>query len=253
VTARGARAAASLRLRAADLRDALSSNGRDPLVPPRRLAGYVGDSDFRSTGEEFLGHFIALGGLTHTDRVLEIGCGIGRMARPLVSVLRPPGSYDGFDVVAAGIDWCRQRYVGTPAPFRFVHADLRNAAYNRDGRAAAEEYRFPWEDGSFDFVLATSLFTHVLEATADRYLAEAARVLAPGGRLLTTWLLLGGGAPTSLHRLDGRPVAVADPAVPEDAVAYDPAWVLERLAAHGLDDPAIHRGLSAQDIIVVER
>ena len=59
--------------------------------------------------------------------MLEIGCGIGRMARVLVPVLRPPGSYDGFDVVDSGIAWCQERYRDTPAPFRFVHADLRNS------------------------------------------------------------------------------------------------------------------------------
>ena len=55
------RAARSLRLRAADLSD-VALRRRDPLIPPRRLAGYVGDSDFAATGDEFLGHFRELGG-----------------------------------------------------------------------------------------------------------------------------------------------------------------------------------------------
>ena len=177
------RAARSLRLRAADLSD-VARRHRDPLIPPRRLAGYVGDSDFAATGEEFLGHFRELAGLGAQDRVLEIGCGIGRMARVLVPVLRPPGSYDGFDVVDSGIAWCQERYRDTPAPFRFVHADLRNSAYNPGGTLDAGSYRFPYDDAAFDLVIATSLFTHLLPAAAEHYLAEAARVLTPGGRLL---------------------------------------------------------------------
>lgn len=254
------RAAQSLRLRAVDAAD-VALGRRDPLTPPRRLTGYVGDSDFRATGEEFLGHFRELGGLRPSDRVLEIGCGIGRMARVLVPVLRPPGSYDGFDIVASGIAWCRGHYVDTPAPFRFQHADLHNAAYNPGGAQAAHEYRFPYADRSFDFVLATSLFTHLLPDAADRYLGQAARVLAPGGRLFTTWLLLSDGQrqpPPPFRRIgEALPVAVADPAVPEDAVAYDERWVRERLAAHGLKLGAVHAGswagrpgASHQDIVI---
>jgi SAM-dependent methyltransferase len=258
------RAAHSLALRAADAADTLSGR-RDALTPPRRLAGYVGDSDFRATGEEFLVHFRDLAGLRSGDRVLEIGCGIGRMARVLVPVLAPPGSYDGFDVVRSGIDWCRAHYVRTPAPFRFHHADLRNDAYNPDGAAPASAYRFPYDDRSFDLVLATSVFTHLLAATADRYLSEAARVLARGGRMFATWLLLTDeicrALPPPFVRLDGSlPGAVADPAVPESAVAYDERWLRARLDTHGLALRLIDRGTwagrpgaSRQDIVIAYR
>jgi SAM-dependent methyltransferase len=241
------RAAASLRLRAADAADAL--RGRtDALTPPRRLRDFVGDSDFQATGEEFLGYFRALAGLQSHDRVLDVGCGIGRMARVLVPVLEPPGSYDGFDIVARGITWCRLHYVDTPVPFRFHHADLRNAAYNPGGAQAAVDYRFPFADGSFDLVVATSLFTHVLAGVADRYLAEAARVLATGGRLFSTWMLLtaddrNGPLPRGLSRTaPAAPTAVGDPAVPEAMVAYDESWLRQVADAHRLRVETIRRG-----------
>jgi SAM-dependent methyltransferase len=257
------RAATSVRLRAADALDALTGR-RDDLTPPRRMSGYVGGGDFRATGEEFLGHFRELGGLRAEDRVLEMGCGIGRMARVLAPVLRPPGSYDGFDVVALGIDWCRPRYQATAAPFRFVHADLRNSAYNPAGALAPGSYRFPYDDAAFDLVIATSLFTHLLPAVAEHYLAEAARVLVPGGRLFCTWLLVSAGrpAPAAFVPLTAADpaVAVADPAVPEEAVAYDEGWLIERLTARGLSLHTLAHGTwsglegrSLQDIVVAER
>jgi SAM-dependent methyltransferase len=254
------RAATSLRLRAADARDVLTRR-RDDLTPPRRLSGYVGQGDFRATGEEFLRHFHELGGLGPEDRVLEMGCGIGRMARVLVPVLRPPGGYDGFDIVAAGIAWCRERYRDTAAPFRFIHADLRNAAYNPGGALAPDAYRFPYDDGAFDLAIATSLFTHLLPNAAEHYLAEAARVLAPGGRLFSTWLLFSGQRPAPASFGTWEPeVRVADPAVPEDAVAYDERWVTARLAAHGLSLRTLahgtwsgREGRSFQDIVVATR
>jgi SAM-dependent methyltransferase len=257
------RAAASLRLRAADALDALTGR-RDHLTPPRRMSGYVGRGDFRATGEEFLGHFRELGGLRPEDRVLEMGCGIGRMARVLAPVLRPPGSYDGFDVVASGIAWCEQRYRATAAPFRFVHADLRNTAYNPAGALPADAYRFPYDDAAFDLVIATSLFTHLLPGAAEHYLAEAVRVLAPGGRLLSTWLLFSSRRPVPAGfaplTAEDPAVAVADPAVPEDAVAYDEGWLTARLGAAGLSLHALAHGTwsglegrSLQDIVVAHR
>jgi len=255
------RATRSLRLRLADAADT-AFRRRDALTPPRRLTGYVGNTDFRTTGEEFRRHFESLAGLRPEDRVLDIGCGIGRMARILVPVLRPPGSYDGFDIVLEGIQWCRERYAGTPAPFGFHHADLRNAVYNPQGREAPESYRFPFADASFDLAVATSLFTHVLPGTAERYLAEAARVLVPGGRLFTTWLLLGcSGPPEGFTRIGPQlPGAVADPAVPEAAVAYEELWLRERLVAHGLQLDSVQLGswsgrdaLHHQDLVVAHK
>jgi SAM-dependent methyltransferase len=257
------RAVTSVGLRAADALDALTGR-RDHLIPPRRMSGYVGRGDFRATGEEFLGHFRDLAGLRAQDRVLEMGCGIGRMARVLAPVLRPPGSYDGFDVVASGIAWCEERYRDTPAPFRFRHADLRNSAYNPSGALDAGSYRFPSDDGAFDLVIATSLFTHLLPAAAEHYLSEAARVLAPQGRLFCTWLLFSAErpAPPAFARLDSShpAVLVADPAIPEDAVAYDQAWLTERLGAGGLSLHALAHGTwsardgrSLQDIVVAHR
>jgi SAM-dependent methyltransferase len=258
------RAAYSLRLRVADVVDALLGR-RDRLTPARRLADYVGDSDFKATGEEFVRHFRELAELRPEDRVLDIGCGIGRMARVLVPILREPGSYDGFDIVSSGIAWCRERYQGTPAPFRFRHADLYNARYNPEGRGSAADYRFPYADESFDLVIATSVFTHLLEQTADHYLAEAARVLAPEGRLFATWFLLSEqhrlAPPAPFHDIDpGLPTAIADPAVAESAVAFDERWLLDRLRDHGLALRAIHRGTwagrpgsSFQDIVIAER
>lgn len=253
------RAAESLRLRVADVADAALGR-RDRLTPPRRLRGFVGDSDFEATGEEFAQHLHELAALTPFDRVLDVGCGIGRIARVLVRELRPPGSYDGLDVVAQAITWCRERYRRTPVPFRFADADIHNSVYNPGGSGSGARYRFPYADASFDLVVATSVFTHLLADAADQYLAETARVLAPGGRLFATWLLLAPDRATGDFTHAVGPARVADPGVPEAAVAYETAWLRERLGAHGLQlrEPvhwgtwAGDPGISYQDIVVAD-
>ena len=232
------RAAESLRLRALDAVDAVRD--RDPLVPPRRLRGFVGDSDFRATGDEFLELCIELAGLRPDERVLDVGSGIGRMARPMVGYLRPPGAYEGFDVVPEGVEWCRRRYEAHPN-FRFQIADVRNGLYRPDAGVPAREYTFPFADATFDFGFATSVFTHLLPDEADRYLAEMARVLRPGGRLLATFFVLDtagrhrsapGGRLTFAH--DHGRYATDSLETPEDAVAYEEGWLRPRIEAHGL-------------------
>jgi SAM-dependent methyltransferase len=262
----GERVAGSLRLRWLDARDRVSGRA-DRLVPPRRM-DFVGHSDFVDTGEEFLGHFVALGGLQPHHAVLDIGCGIGRMARPLVAYLSPEGRYEGFDVNAEGIAWCTRRYARHPNA-RFQVADLFNARYNPDGTQDAASFRFPYEDETFDLAVATSVFTHLLPAAAERYVAEAVRVLRPGGRLLATFFLLDEGSRALLAAgRSGLPfadahedVALVDDAMPEEAVAYAATWLAATLARHGLSAPQVHPGswcgredhTSFQDIVIAER
>ncbi|HEV2062441.1 MAG TPA: class I SAM-dependent methyltransferase [Solirubrobacteraceae bacterium] len=231
----GERVRDSLRLRALDVKDRLSGRA-DRLVPPRRL-DYAGHSDFAETGDEFLGYFVELGGLQPHHAVLDVGCGIGRMARPLAGYLDADGSYDGFDVNRDGIGWCRRRYA-RHANFRFRVADLYNRRYNPHGAHAAADYRFPYDDGTFDFAIATSVLTHLLENEAAHYLEEIRRVLKPQGRALVTFFLLNDKSRRLIEEgraelpfLDPRDhVSVLDADLPEEAVAYDEAWVRERLA-----------------------
>jgi len=230
----------SLSLRALDAADQLRGRSQ-PLVPPRRL-NFVGPGDFIAVGDEFLGHFTELGELQPDERVLDIGCGIGRMARPLAGYLTAPGGYEGFDISREGIEWCRRHYRDVEPRFDFEHADVANALYNPGGTQLASEFCFPYPDDSFDFAFAVSVFTHLVQADAANYLAEAARVLRPGGRLLSTWFLLDGesraqvaakAAAFDLRERDTE-TAVASEGTPEQAIAFDQGWVRQRLGEHGL-------------------
>jgi SAM-dependent methyltransferase len=214
---------------------------RPPMVPPRGLRD-VGAGDFVAVGDEFLGHFRTVG-LLPESRVLDVGCGIGRLAIPLTSYLSEGGSYAGFDVTAADVRWCQKTITRRHPRFRFLHADVRNGRYNPWGRIRPEDFVFPYEDGRFDFVFATSLFTHLLASAARRYLREISRVLAPGGRSFVTFFILDDAARAAIEhghadfsfRHETGEARAQDPEEPEGAVAYERDWLEARYREAGLE------------------
>ncbi|MBP2300900.1 class I SAM-dependent methyltransferase [Azospirillum picis] len=218
-----------------------------PLPPPELHC--VGDGDFRAIGAEFLDHLIAVGGLTADDRVLDVGCGVGRIAVPLAGHLGPRGRYLGIDVSAAGIAWCQHHVAPLHDGFAFAHLDAHHPLYHPAGRQAAAGLRWPLADGAADLVVLTSVFTHLSAAETRWYLREIARVLAPGGRCFSTWFLLDGEeTPTEadprLRFARGADGAFYDTltGVPTAAVAYGRDWLFAEAAAAGLAVVQFHRG-----------
>ncbi len=247
-----------------------SIRGRvDPLVPQRGLR-FVGAGDFREVGREFLGHFRTHAGLGPDESVLDVGSGNGRMAVALLNYLSDAGRYEGFDVAREGVEWSRRVLTARRGNFRFRQADVHNRIYNPAGRHAASLYRFPYEDATFDFAFATSVFTHMLADEVENYLRQVARVLRPGGRCLLTFFLINddsrrlmeqGRSELSFpHRL-GR-CLLQSARKPEAAVAYEEGHVREMLAAAGLRlrAPILYgrwcarpRWVGYQDMIVADR
>ncbi len=236
-------------------------------LPPWWLRD-VGGTDFAATGQEFLKLFIQIGHLQPDERILEIGCGSGRMAIPLTRYVSPAGAYTGIDIVQRSIVWC-QRNISRRSPnFSFLHADLYNERYNPTGCHQARDYTFPFKDGSFDFIFLTSVFTHLLPEDAEHYLSEIARLLRRNGRGFLTCFLLNETqralASQGRNDIDFKygtaTYRMRDKAIPESAVAYDEGRLLQQLSEHGLELCApIHygtwsgrdEGLSYQDILLL--
>ncbi|MGE5548522.1 MAG: class I SAM-dependent methyltransferase [Solirubrobacterales bacterium] len=221
---------------------AYAANRFMPTPPSEK--NFVGDGDFRSIGGEFLRHFVRLGRLAPTDRVLEIGCGIGRMALPLTQWLNvDAGSYDGVDIVREGIEWCQSAITPVYRNFRFHHLDCANPVYNPAGTIAAPAVALPFEDNSFDFVLLTSVLTHLDAATTAAYAAEIARVLRPKGRCFLSLFLMNDEARDGLRKGDRRlafdpeaagPEYQADESHPGAAVAFDEPWLMSLFRDAGM-------------------
>lgn len=211
------------------------SGKRDPELPPHRYR-QIGPGDFRQRGKQ-LAELLVKNGLEPDHRVLDIGCGIGRVALGLTNVLSRNGSYDGFDVDARAIKWCKENLSPRYPNFRFTHANVATIRHNRNA-VPAEEYRFPYDDASFDFTFATSVFTHLEMPAALHYSREAHRVLRPGGRLVATVFLFD-GTPSKLE----FPVDRGDYRLRDvSGVAFAEGSVGKLLPAEQWSDVHIQRG-----------
>lgn len=250
-------------------------SGRSPdegaLIPPPTMTFVYGaDPEFKALGKEFRKYFIELGGLKPEHKVLDIGCGIGRVGLALLDYLSDQGEYQGFDIIREGIEWCQTHVTPRRPNFVFQTADVYNKMYNPSGRMRATEFRFPYADAYFDFVYTTSVFTHMQPREMEHYLTESIRVMKPGARCMHTFFLLTPESETLMaagkamfdfaYQLEGcRTVSRLEP---EKAVAYDEEFVRSCYQRHGLRliEPILYGNwcgraqfLDGQDIILAEK
>ena len=250
----------------ADLWDHLTGRWGS-LTPPRRLVKEVGGGDFLNVGRDFLQLFRKPGGLLPGHSVLDVGCGVGRMALPLTTYLGPKARYEGFDVNEEEIRWCQTHITPRCPNFRFRVSPVYNKVYGPRYTTKASNYRFPFDDRSFDFVILTSVFTHMLPGDLQNYLSETTRVLKSGGRCFITYFLLNPESETlmssgrsALHfRFDIGGCRTTNPDMPEVAVAYQESFLRGLYHQHGLHiEPPVEKGAwcgrttsrSFQDIVV---
>jgi SAM-dependent methyltransferase len=91
---------------------------------PPQIINFAGAGDFRKIGDQQVDLLVSRAGLTEEDRVLDVGCGIGRIA---IAMHRrfPNLQYSGFDVVRYGIDWITKKFNSLKS-YKFYHADVHN-------------------------------------------------------------------------------------------------------------------------------
>jgi ubiquinone/menaquinone biosynthesis C-methylase UbiE len=160
--------------------------------------------------EQAVSTIVEAGGLDGSSHLLEIGIGTGRIALPLARYVR---QIDGVDLSLPMLERLRSKRAGEAV--RVVRGDIMT---------------LPFSAAAFDAVVAVHIFH--LVGSPQRALAEAARVLKPGGLLIHAF-----GSGTHQFRLhdvwadiSGR-FAGADGSTPwakRTTVAEDHGWRLVR-------------------------
>lgn len=153
---------------------------------PKKGDIFIGSGDFITQGEHQVDLLKKHIDLQPSHKVLDIGCGIGRTAYTLTKTLDQSGSYDGFDAVKKGIDWCNKNIKPKFSNFNFIYTPLRNSLYNKSS-INPETFQFPYDENTFDRVFLFSVFTHMKIADIQNYLIEINRVLKPDGLCLATF------------------------------------------------------------------
>jgi len=239
-------------------------------VPSYEETVAVGHGDFIKTGFDILGLLIGRGELKRTDTVLDIGCGLGRVAYPLAYYLKPDARYEGFDV-EENLVLKAQEILNPHMPyFNFQHANIYNSVYNPNGDVLSSQFRFPYADEIFDFIFLTSVFTHMLPEDICHYLSEIQRVLKPQGTCLVTSFLLenesmnlmSAGKSMFNFQYPYGDCFIVNTSYPEGAVAYEKPKFLHWISAAGLKIHQIYKGswcgrtknyTSFQDILILKK
>lgn len=244
------------------------SGKRKELVPPKGLI-FTGAGDFEKIGDKMLLNFKEQCHLTPYDKVLDIGCGIGRIARPLAGYLNKEGAYFGFDIVPLGIAWCCRHYTSFPN-FSFQYIPLKNDLYNLTTNADPSVFTFPFDSNFFDLVILISVFTHMQEAEIKRYISEISRVLKPGQFCFCTFFLITEKTDEYLRKSENPffpfrydNFFLHDARVKDANVAYKYEWIEEVLNSSDLKIQSFFPGwwagndkkdaMDFQDVLIIAR
>ncbi len=239
----------------------------DPATPPRWMNFTGAVTDLAASREQLKQNLVSMVDLSPTSRVLEIGCGFGRLGISLSRYLDEDGEYHGIDIVPSAINWCNRNVQGPHGNVHFIHADIYNGEYNPHGCLKASDYRFPFGNSTFDIVVLISVFTHMLPTDVDHYLSEIARVLAPGGRCYATYAIItdrvkarmAEGIASLKFKNDMGTHWVMNESTPELGVAYDEVFLRDLHHSHNMavefhpGEWSEGFGAGSQDLVIAHR
>lgn len=101
-------------------------------------------------------------------KILDWGCGPGRVIRHLPSVIGNDCEYYGTDYNKQSIDWCSKHLPEIVFNYNSLEAEL------------------PYTDNFFDVIYGISIFTHLSEQLHYDWYKELYRVLKPNGIMFLT-------------------------------------------------------------------
>jgi ubiquinone/menaquinone biosynthesis C-methylase UbiE len=118
--------------------------------------------------DQFKGRLVDLARIEAGQRVLDVGCGTGTLA--LLIQRRHPGvEVHGVDGDPKILEIAGEKAARAGAPLKLAHAMA---------------WELPYADSTFDRVVSSLVFHHLVTSDKRRAAREILRVLRPGGELL---------------------------------------------------------------------
>lgn len=211
---------------AADLDSAAMGEGTaaEPPLPPAGLISAVGHGTGSDAGYAYLvfgeDHKATIADLLGPGwdwsgkRVLDFGCGSGRLLRHLLAEAEV-AEIHGCDISAEMVAWV-DRNLRPPIASALVNAPSPPLSY---------------PDAHFDLVTAISIFTHIADGWSE-WLLEMHRILKPGGILIATFMdsccaAALGPLPWDEERVGMSSFGFADPEMSWPNVLHSQWWLRE--------------------------
>lgn len=110
-------------------------------------------------------------GLQPHHRLIDVGCGSGRLATQLTDYLKESGSYLGTDILPSLLEHAKANAGRPDWTFEQTNGQV-----------------IPSGDESADMVCFFSVMTHITHEETWQYILESKRVLRPGGLLVCSFL-----------------------------------------------------------------
>ncbi len=149
--------------------DAFKENHPEVVLPPDYLMYESFKMDYESyyasgkkTAELLKAHFEKYIELKNL-KILDWGCGPGRVIRHFPEIIGNDCEFYGTDYNSKTIDWCKN--------------NLEGINFNNNTLEASLIY----DDNTFDIIYGLSIFTHLSEKMHYEWYKELHRVLKPGG------------------------------------------------------------------------
>lgn len=124
--------------------------------------------------------------LNKNSRILDVGCGVGRLAIGISKKIPNISEYCGIDVSERAIDWCNKYIHGRFANFNFYRLNFKNELYNKFGKELNASFNLPFADKRFEIIYLYSVFSHMRSNDILVYLREFNRVIKDQGRIFLT-------------------------------------------------------------------
>lgn len=188
-------------------RDYVSYDGA--RLPPYGMrycgSAFRDDETFLSSSRSEAQRLVNQLGVGPGFRILEIGCGPGRLPIGLIRDVPDIGAYHGVDLDTPAIDWCT-RHISRAYPNYVFHVvDAQNDRYQPDGPVMDDTFSLPVPGNFFDLVYLYAVFTNMLERDVKVYLDVFHRVLRPGGRVFLTAFMEEGVPPITVNPAEYAP------------------------------------------------
>ena len=134
--------------------------------------------------------------------MVEVGCGAGQLPIGLMAVGGEVGRYDGVDIDARAIAWCRRYVASEQRSCRFHHVMAGHQRYNPRGPRMDDSFELPLPDQAYDLIYLHSVFSNIEPDDIRIYARQFYRLLKPDGWVFLTAFVEENVPPVTINPTD---------------------------------------------------